>query len=230
MIRDYLSLPMILVLAGAILSAVGAYMATYRRNREKAKAAWEQASFQRELREKSDQIAQLNQQIASTVTGGDSFAYCEIEQPDDARDEWSVVLKNYGRYPVYDIRVQIVDKTKLSVYNAEPSQRARLVISSTKNIPVGTLAPGQTAALEPFPVWNREETEEAKGRAYDITITARNGTVSQRVRISFSPNGWPSLATQITHNDQKMEKADPDFPRDKDGQIDWSVGIGRGTL
>ena len=69
----YLTLPTLLVLGGAILSAVGAFVVTVRQNQEKLKSASQRAQFESELRSKSDEIASLNREIAASITGGDSF-------------------------------------------------------------------------------------------------------------------------------------------------------------
>jgi len=65
----YLTLPTLLVLAGAILSAVGAFVVTVRQNQEKLKSASQRAQFESELRSKSDEIASLNREIAASITG-----------------------------------------------------------------------------------------------------------------------------------------------------------------
>ena len=56
---EYLSLPTLFVLSGAILSAVGAFVATVRQNQEKLQSATQRAQFESELRSKSDEIASL---------------------------------------------------------------------------------------------------------------------------------------------------------------------------
>jgi hypothetical protein len=69
---------MILVLPGAFLSAIGAFLAAYRDNQEKIQSANQRAQFERELRTKSDEIAGLNRQIAQSITGGDSYCYLRL--------------------------------------------------------------------------------------------------------------------------------------------------------
>lgn len=56
-----------LMLIAAILGAIGALWASR-----------QQAQFERELRLKSEEIAQLNKKTLDAVTGGDSFCYLSI--------------------------------------------------------------------------------------------------------------------------------------------------------
>lgn len=75
-----MSTPAILVLIGAVLSAVGGFWAASRQQRAAIAAAEQRSEFERELRAKSDEIAALNRQIASSVTGGDSYPYVDVIQ------------------------------------------------------------------------------------------------------------------------------------------------------
>jgi hypothetical protein len=56
-----------LIFLGVLISAVGAFW-----------AAIQQTDFERELRARSDRIAELSQDALHSVTGGDSFCYIQF--------------------------------------------------------------------------------------------------------------------------------------------------------
>lgn len=92
-------MPAILILIGAILSAFGALWASQRQEREKTQSAQEKADFehelrirgdeqiesQRQLREKSDEIAALHQTIASSQRELKAKADLQAEAQRDLR-------------------------------------------------------------------------------------------------------------------------------------------------
>src|SRR5262245_49338891 len=119
-LTEYLSLPMILLLLGAILSAAGAFIATYKQNREKAQSAIQRAQFESELRAKSDEIAELNRTIAKSITGGDSYCYLRLA---NLHSQGALLnLIHQGKYPLYDISIRIVDLQNAAVL--QPSQNS----------------------------------------------------------------------------------------------------------
>lgn len=64
--------PMVLVFVGAILSAAGAFWTAARQ----VQSANQRAEFEKALREKTDEINELNKQIAANVTVGIVIARC----------------------------------------------------------------------------------------------------------------------------------------------------------
>src|SRR6478609_5690772 len=87
-----------LMLLGALLSTAGAILASQR-----------QAASEEELSKKSVEIAELNKQIAASVTGGDSFAYMGfLLQFDVPR----LMLFHEGQYPLYGLNARISDLDK----------------------------------------------------------------------------------------------------------------------
>ena len=83
--------PVILVFIGAIIAAVGALWTSL-----------QQAQFERELRAKSDEIAELNRTIVASVTGGNSFCYLAFALGDGTTNSFPLMLVHEGDYPIYD--------------------------------------------------------------------------------------------------------------------------------
>ena len=111
----YLTWPTIVVLFGAILTAVGVFVAAIKQNQEKLDSANQRARFETELRSKSEEIAALNREIAASVTGGDSFPIAMYRPPIDARindpNILSVDIRVEGKYPIFDADFEHQDLT-----------------------------------------------------------------------------------------------------------------------
>ncbi len=71
----------IIVVVGVVISAIGAFWASQ-----------QQDSFNLNLLNKSEEIARLNQKLASLVSGGDSFCYLDISSLNS--------VKNTGQFVV----------------------------------------------------------------------------------------------------------------------------------
>jgi len=98
-----------LVILGAFLGALGAVLFSI-----------DSSSKQESLRLKSHEIAdlnkkiaQLNEQIAGTVTGGESFCYLFPFPAIGMSNTIDFKLNHQGEYPVYDVFIRIWDKTCL---------------------------------------------------------------------------------------------------------------------
>jgi hypothetical protein len=64
----------------------------------------ERSEFERALRKKSEEIADLNRQIAASVTGGDSFCYLEFGSLGVAEPNMAILmLLHKGKYPMYEV-------------------------------------------------------------------------------------------------------------------------------
>jgi len=149
------------VLVGAIITAFGGWLTFQTR-----------LQFERELREKSDEIAELNRKIADWVTGGESFCRISVGVGDGSSDTVELRLLNKGEYPLYEVSMTIFDwnrrvpiETTLPIPNPVPR---------SANLPLGTL----------------ELPKELDQNAYTIMIHARNGTVEQRVGLARINGAW----------------------------------------
>src|ERR1700752_1579874 len=116
---QYLTLPMILVLLGAIFGALGVFLATFRQNQEKVQSAQQRAQFESELRAKSDEIAKLNQTIAGWITGGEIHGYLQLGNAN--RNNALLAIIHQGNYPMYDVTLRIVDLDELEQNRGAPN-------------------------------------------------------------------------------------------------------------
>src|SRR5712691_989775 len=92
--------PAIVTLVGAIIAAGGVFWSAYR-----------QVETSRLLREKTEQIAELNQTLnfrstetLNQLTGGDSFVYFE---PLKRGGRLALFLRQSGQYPSFDVTLRL---------------------------------------------------------------------------------------------------------------------------
>jgi hypothetical protein len=196
-----LDAPAWLMLLGALLSTAGAIWASQR-----------QAASEEDLRNKSDEIARLNKQIAASVTGGDSFAYMVfLLQFDVPR----LVLIHEGAYPLYDVSVRIsdIDKTKDRKYSISD-------LENELHFNIGNVAPHNSRMLVPIPLSN-------DSLRWNIFFSARNGFFTEILRMRRINNKWKTALKVVTNGSNGevaktlFEKVDPDYPVGENGQVDW---------
>lgn len=209
---QYISVPMILVCVGAILSVIGTFWATY-----------DQAKGERELKEKTEEIARLNAELAATVTGGNAFpSITVVSSKGSIPDNPNLIVSNDGKYPLYDVAIRIVD---LDVFHekveANPESTIEDVFAAQFTASLGNIAPNQIAH-----VGRLQLPKEKDLKGYNFFISARNGAVTQEFRFRRVGGTWRA-ATRISKEDLNgsrvilREAIDNGFPRNAEGSVTW---------
>lgn len=94
--------------------------------------------------------------------------------------------------------------------------QANAVLSQVSNIiKVGNIGPHQALQLGWLKFPNTEK------QSYNISITARNGSVFQVLRFIRGNSNW-QRAKKISFNGEVVkENLDPEFPCDNEGKVKW---------
>ncbi|MDQ6472455.1 hypothetical protein RB619_17570 [Flavobacterium sp. LHD-80] len=206
---DFLIGPSGLILLGAILSAIGALWASQ-----------SQSSFERESKEKSEQlvmkseeIATLNKEIVKIVTGGDSFCLFDftgtIHNP--------LVLRHDGKYPIYELKISI---RNLGDYRQISGRSIQILTAQTNTFMAGTINPQYWGLM---PTMELDKRLVAQG--FRIEYESRGGSWYQEFRFFFIKDKI-EYATKVIRNIQDKneiiyEKKSDNFPLNKRGEIDW---------
>jgi hypothetical protein len=93
-----------IVISGAIMSFIGGWVLNL-----------EQDAISKELRDKSNKIVQLNEEIKGSITGGDSF--CCVLPYMDWLNNVQFTLLHIGKYPMYDVTISVTDTTILNTFD-----------------------------------------------------------------------------------------------------------------
>jgi cell division protein FtsL len=223
---ENLNLPMLLIFLGAILSAIGTIYATIKQNQEKLQSATQKAEFERELRLKTEEIAELNKNIAETLTGGNSYCYLLITYPQFRRDVANLTLMHEGKYPLYDVQIKIDDvEEKIRIMkeeweNGKFGQRTladseTVFAQASKVFKIGNFGPNQVMNVTQITL----PSVETKG--YNIDITARNGYIAQTIRFRNFNGQWKLAEKLVVHGKVFKEEIPIEFPRDRNGNFAW---------
>ena len=215
-ILQLFSTPAGLIFIGAFLSAFGALWASH-----------QSTVFEKNLKEKSYEIAELNKKIADTITGGEGYCYFLPMRPGKKSNIADLMLINDGKYPLYDISVKIDDVEKMiSLVHAEYENgnlpydsntlSNALLSKASDYIQIGNLGPNQAMTLT-----NGLKVPDVDKKSYNIHITARNGSVFQIVRYRKVNNEW-KMAIKISGQGKTLKEfIDKDYPKNAKGEIDW---------
>lgn len=204
-----ISAPAIMILFGTVLAAVGALWTSHKQGQFEA----DLQEKQRMLEEKSEEIISLNRKIAvlsyhtmNMVTGGDSYAYILFSDNQSQSTEniqlRNILLTHEGRYPLYDLNIQIADIDDLR---------------DVKVFTVGNI--GSTQHIKHWPLnhaINFDLTEKQSQR-FNIFFYSRNGTWYQQMIYKKLEDRW-LLATRVVRPNENggidvlFKNISPDFP------------------
>jgi hypothetical protein len=207
-IGGVLELPTIVVVVGGLIAAGGALW-----------SAIEREQFEHELRQKSDEIADLNRKIAASVTGGDSFCLLTLGTWDDLPDRALLMVVHQGEHPLYDVTVTIVDVQKFQREVA--AGQVALNQPSTTSFPVGNMSPNSSQVLgEHWPLPDADEQD------YNVFFNARNGFFTQEIRMRRVSGLWRQ-AMRVTRTEpgnpllyEKIAQSSPGINKDKSSGSD----------
>lgn len=181
---------------------------------------------QKELRNKSDEIAELNRVSTATITGGDSFCYVVLF-PTSPRII-NIVVINEGSYPMYDVDIRIVDLKKFNqIVNDIENRNIPASIDTFSafekadtNIHIGNLPPKMATKRKML----FEKPVNFNNVDFNIFISARNGSFTELLRIRNVNDTWKRAFKVFKTGNKEVilkESVDPGFPQGVDGQIEW---------
>lgn len=197
--------PATLIFIGALISATGAIWASI-----------EQSKSEKALREKSDEIAELNKEISKSITGGDSFVYISPSHLTGSDFPESLMIVHQGKHPIYDLSIRVVDVDDFNAELAKPEGHKNLLNVGVNSV-VGNISPN-TAAFSGISMKEKENTK------LTIQFNARNGHFSEVVHIRKVGDQYKT-ALKVSKfgesSDQIFEKVDEGFPLNDRGEVEW---------
>ena len=198
--------PAVIVLVGVVISVVGVVISGIGAFR----ASQQQTSSALNLLNKSEEIARLNQELANSMSGGDSYCYLGISPINPKTNTgWFYVIPQ-GEYNLYDVHARIADVEKL---HQLAEDRLPLDQADT-NISIGNLIPS-FAQKFPFTLGN------GNTRSFNVLFTARNGFFKQLLWFEKVHGEW-LYATKVTRGSEVLyEHVDKEFPRTAEGNVEW---------
>ncbi len=213
-----MTLPMILVFLGSLITIFGVLLATYNDNREKLKAATDKVKFEKELRLKNEEIIHLTNKNKEFITGGNSYPYLSpsiiVKSRQKEREAIGFMIMNHNEdceYPLYDVKIEVLDVDKFSkiVASAESndlSAKKQTLRKAKKEastfIDVGNLGANQC-------LQNQIEFEmplAVQKREFSISTSARNGNTKQKVTFIRVSDEKITVEEELFVHGKKIEK------------------------
>jgi hypothetical protein len=166
----------------------------------------------------SGKTAEINKQIASSMTGSASFAYIVPTFFDPTHNSPMLTLVHQGEYPLYDLTVRILDMAtfdSLGRQNNSYSDKLREEVQ----LRISNIAPNQTSLLKTVQL----DSDPLK---WNLFFSARTGFFTQLLRVRRVGNEWKTALKVIrtrspSDNQVLLEKIDSGYPLRKDGQVEW---------
>lgn len=212
--HEYSSFPAFVALIGAVISASGAFWASYEQAKSE-KVAEERAQENVELNKKILALTEENKELAkhgiSVVTGGDGYVYVDIIKGILPNAFAPIVISNSG-FPQYDISIRFFDVQK----NHQTQVLNPLVLT------LATLPPRQSSM---FQVPAFEFPSSGDVAKFNLFISARNGSFVEEVQLrKVEGEWWSAIRLAKDEGNVKtilLERAQEKFPRMPDGKIEW---------
>lgn len=217
--------PMVVIAIGALCSLFGSFWLTRVQAQERQRSSEARAAFEGELREKSDQIASLNQTIASSVTGGDSWCYLLPLRPDSSVNGvkiregtgFDLMLMHEGAFPLYDVDVRVRDGNLAGQIVRAAHERGELPYGSLTEahaklgaseaaIRIGNVAPKTAVTVGPV------RFSDGNSQVFQISIVARNGALSETIRWERVDGDWKLAFRVLREQEVLKDEWDKDFP------------------
>lgn len=196
--------PAILIFIGALIAATGALWASV-----------EQTKSEKYLKEKNQEIANLNKQISMSITGGDSFCYIGHPLDGSQGDKLITAIVQQGKYPLYDVSIRLLDLENSDFLQKKGLSFIEAMNKSQTIINVGNMPAGSAQMIGTIDLTSKNRMR------YNVFISARNGFITQLIRLQRVNGIWKG-ATKVERDGEKLhEKIDPEYPRNDQGEIDW---------
>jgi hypothetical protein len=204
------SAPALITFLGAMIAASGVFWASVRN----AASQREIIRLNRQLAEKSDELATLNQKVADLVTGGKGFAYVQLTLGSGLAQ---VFVINDTEYPLYDLSVRLVNLPKMEELKDRPMTLENMSQWQTTFV-VGNLGPHQATRVGTMQI-----PSDAQELRYNLFFMGRNGGTTEGYR-ARKVNGLWKVAIQVTRDgsgEKLYEKIDPELPHPPGRFVEW---------
>lgn len=258
--------PQHVIFAGVVISAIGAVWNATQDDKfkntiiEKSKVveslqseliakANESGESQRELKEKSEEIARLNQTIAlsqtklrevsdeitkistkslNSITGGGSYVNIRLSMPTAQNELVKILAFHDGDYPVYDATVNIEDddlskQNNLKSINGMTDGQIfeALEFGKFNNLrEIRSIDLGTSIpGLSPRDL-GYISLKGLESKTVITTSIARNGFQTKRFKYQLVKGKW-YRAIRFNHNNKISEEVDVGFPRNEQGEVQW---------
>ncbi len=182
------------ILIGAIIVAIGGFWAEIQNN-----------EIQNELKEKTAKTSELNEYIAASVTGGETYPYVRVTFPHTPRGLVNFNLMSDGENPLYDLGMNIIDNDKYkfkddAAYEKYQQNLNKGIDEGRKSISIGNFRPHEVRMIAGFMM-----EEDRAERNFTIELIARNGYFRQQIKV-VRQDGKFKVESEVKKGDEILKK------------------------
>ncbi len=156
----------------------------------------------------SARIADLTEENAALITGGENFCYFDPVESSTNEFTWYLVRMGRGtQAPIYDITCSIIDVNALRTHPqpgtpSAPNKEA--LAAATETVSLGTLNP------EEHRIFRKVSLAGMDSQAYVIRFHARNGSWGQAISFERVEGNWTrAVKFQPDHKTRAFISSDP---------------------
>lgn len=158
-----------------------------------------------------EEIASISKKSFATITGGDSYIVVMPTFLSKEREHVSLVVTSYGDYPLYDVKIEIIDIDKenqienqftLEEKKENPGLVVGQLMKAHYNFTVGNKIQGQGQII---PASYELNYNGLNKRRFAINVFARNGIFRQYLRMKKIGSDWVSAYRVRTSNGDNNE-------------------------
>jgi hypothetical protein len=191
--------PALVILAGAIVVAIGGFWAATR-----------PANFNARLNEKNNQIISLQDQQLKAITGGDTYPLILPALYDKATLQMR--LRTEGKYPLYGLQATILDQDLFETLVASSKDKRNEIAAihdkSQHVARVGNLGPNQGETVATYML-----DPNIGHRSFLITFIARNGQVTEYLKLYWVKDWWAIAYKVFNETGVLKEQIGENFPK-----------------
>jgi hypothetical protein len=170
------------------------------------------SDLQHQLLEMSRLNTDLAKEGIAAATGGDSFCWMMMSQPNGTIP----VFVHSGKYTLYDVSVRVADLNKM---------RMNVMPFDVLQMSLGEMHPGMAIPYASL----RLPFSDGTTQDFKVFFTGRNGSWHEFLRLRRVGDHW-SWAIQVWRFNPSdppklplYEQVSDDFPRNENGLVDWGA-------
>ncbi len=200
----------IFIILGIVFIAFGTFLSAVKQS----KLEQEQIELLKNNSRLNQEIAEISKRSLDSITGGDSYVVVMPTFTSKDHDTLSLIVTSYGDYPIYDIKIDVVDldqsrelenQFSFEEKKNNPSLVVSQIMKAHYSFDIGNKTQGQGKFV---PVNFKLNYKNLTKRGFNIKIFARNGIFNEKLRLKKIDNVWVSAykvsSTYGTKSEEKV--------------------------
>jgi hypothetical protein len=158
-----------------------------------------------------DSLEQKTSDLASHITGGDSFCVLQFMAHDLSRNVAQIVAIHHGEHTLYEVNARVVDGDCFE--KAIATNQPISIDTCSRTLRIGTMTKRHAVMLETIQLRDRINLS--------VAVTALNGTTHQVTQLTRTPHGWAEASKVHRNGKVVYRRISDDFPMEAAAKEAW---------